>query len=315
MNSTISHNKKYINRRKTIMLKSYEGVSIDSKEPTLDFESMVYQNILNKLSDGIVVADKNGKFLFWNNSANNIVGLGSSDKSPEEWSEYYGCYYPDRITPYPSNDLPLNKAIKGIELNNIEIFIRNPKIRGGVLVNVNAKTLTDKTGEICGGVVIFNDITKNKVLEHELEISIKKCLYKKEFDSIENISNISKVDVLSKLFEPLNKTEPKMFNEVLKKYETLIDYGLVLKESDWEILISAELHYISKQLGYLKASPSDIVEIYKAVLKKRIKQSPSEDTEKIMLISRRLVLELLSCLASYYRNSSIASKKTIAIKS
>src|SRR5216684_9412597 len=63
------------------------------------------QLILGSIADGVVVADANGKFLLFNAAAEQVVGVGATDTTPDQWSDRYGTYLPDTATPYPSNDL------------------------------------------------------------------------------------------------------------------------------------------------------------------------------------------------------------------
>ena len=60
------------------------------------------QSVLTSMSEGLVVADKNGQFVLWNPAAERIVGLGPENLTPEQWSERYGLYLPDMVTPIQS---------------------------------------------------------------------------------------------------------------------------------------------------------------------------------------------------------------------
>ena len=76
-------------------------------------EAEILKSIINTLADGVVVADCEGRFIFFNSTAQSILGIGSIDASADRWSDIYGCYRPDRITPYPSRELPLARALAG----------------------------------------------------------------------------------------------------------------------------------------------------------------------------------------------------------
>ncbi|MCI0473475.1 MAG: PAS domain-containing protein, partial [Ignavibacteria bacterium] len=68
------------------------------------------QSVLDSLSEGIIVTDKTGKFLFFNSVAQSILGIGPKKIKPSEWTSVYGCYYPDKVTPYKAEQLPLARA-------------------------------------------------------------------------------------------------------------------------------------------------------------------------------------------------------------
>lgn len=118
--------------------------------------------ILKNLADGVIVADREGSFHYFNPAAERILGLGLLNAGLEEWSSAYGCFLPDRSTPYPSEELPLARALRGERVNDVEIFIRNDRKPSGAWISVNGGPLYDESGEIAGGVVIFRDISRRR---------------------------------------------------------------------------------------------------------------------------------------------------------
>jgi len=118
--------------------------------------------VLESLADGVVVADLEGRLIFSNKAAAQIVGIGVLDVPPEEWTEAYGCFLPGEVTPYPPDQLPLALAMRGEEVREAEVLIRNNKLPHGVLLSINATPLRDEAGEIQGGVIAFRDITEKK---------------------------------------------------------------------------------------------------------------------------------------------------------
>jgi len=144
--------------------------SLDGKrvKQVLHHNNETLQSILNSLAEGVIVANKDGKFQFFNPVAEKILGIGLKNVTSVEWSSVYGCYYPDKATPYPSEKLPLAKALKGQEIMNELIFIKNPERPDGVYINVSARPIKGINGSINGGTVVFQDITESKQNEKEL---------------------------------------------------------------------------------------------------------------------------------------------------
>jgi len=138
-------------------------------QPTPHQENKILRTILNSLAEGVVVTDKDGKFLFTNPVAKKIVGVGPKDVNPTVWASAYGTYHSDRITPYPSKHLPLARAMKGEEVNNEIIFIKNPEQPEGLYLNVSASPLKDSEDSVHGGTIIIRDITESKLAETELK--------------------------------------------------------------------------------------------------------------------------------------------------
>lgn len=132
------------------------------------------KTIMNSLADGVIIADKDGNFLFFNPVAEKILGIGSRHILSSEWSSVYGCFYPDTVTPYPSEQLPLARTIREGKACNDLIFIRNSERPEGIYVDAFASPIIDKNGAIAGGSVIFRDITAQKRAEIRLIKSEKR---------------------------------------------------------------------------------------------------------------------------------------------
>lgn len=137
--------------------------------------------ILESVAEGVVVADSNGKFQLFNSAAEQILGVGATDTTPDQWSDRYGTYLPDTATPYPPAELPLARAIRGESVDNVEIFIRNANMPGGRLVSVTGRPLRSKEGPLQGGVVVLHDTTEQKLAEEALRQS--EVRYRLLFDS------------------------------------------------------------------------------------------------------------------------------------
>lgn len=120
------------------------------------------QLILGSITDGVVVADTNGKFLLFNAAAEHFVGVGAVDAAPDTWSKQYGAFRPDGVTAFPSNELPLVRAMRGENVDAVEVFIRNANVPDGRLLSITGRPLRGEDGALKGGVVVLQDITLQK---------------------------------------------------------------------------------------------------------------------------------------------------------
>ena len=135
----------------------------------LEHQGQLMQSTFDSISDGVVVADEDGQFTMFNPSAEKILGMGATDTDSDEWSEQYGVFFPDKVTPLPSAELPLTLALKGQATDNVEMFICNPKVPDGVYISVNGRPLRSESG-IEGGVIVFRDVTE-RILAEEAKLA------------------------------------------------------------------------------------------------------------------------------------------------
>jgi PAS domain S-box-containing protein len=133
----------------------------------IESQRLMLQSVLDSMGEGLVAADEQGKFVIWNAAAERIIGLAAANLPIQEWSEHYGVYLPDAVTPFPSDQTPLARAIRG-EACAAEMFVRNPGLAEGIWIEASARPLKGADGVQHGGVVAFRDITQKKTAEREI---------------------------------------------------------------------------------------------------------------------------------------------------
>jgi PAS domain S-box-containing protein len=137
-------------------------------ESALEDQKQILESILGSMSDGVAVADLEGKFILFNRAAEGILGLVAHEASPDEWSEAYGIFLPDRVTRFPTEQYPIIRALRGENADAVEIFIRNPTVPQGLVISVNGRPWRNKSGQLRGAVAVFRDITPLKLVEDQL---------------------------------------------------------------------------------------------------------------------------------------------------
>ena len=150
-------------------------------EEEIKQQKELLQLILASIADGVVVADSNGKFLLFNAAAEQALGIGATEATPDKWSDQYGVYLPDTATQYPADQLPLVRAMRGENVDALELFIRNPQVPLGRLLSFAGRPLKSADGALQGGVVVFHDMTERKRAEKALRQSEQR--YHLLFDS------------------------------------------------------------------------------------------------------------------------------------
>ena len=140
-------------------------------EEALQRQTAMLEAILAGMGEGLVVADTAGNFLVFNRAAERIAGIGATPGGVEKWPATYGVFLPDAVTPYPAEELTLARATRGEETNDVEQFLRNPRVPQGVYVNVSGRPLRSADGTLLGGVVVFRDVTERRRTETELRLA------------------------------------------------------------------------------------------------------------------------------------------------
>jgi PAS domain S-box-containing protein len=181
------------NRMTEELERSYAGLegriaertdALAHSELALREQTRILQSVLDCMGDGVVVADAAGRFLIFNPAARRILGHAPVDAPRGEWSRHYEIFLPDRVTPFPSMDLPLNRAIGGESVDQAELYIGYPSREDGTWILVTGRPLRDERGMIEGGVVVFHDITRRKKAERRLAAQYETTRVLAEADSL-----------------------------------------------------------------------------------------------------------------------------------
>ncbi|WP_239143214.1 ATP-binding protein [Actinoplanes philippinensis] len=125
--------------------------------------------IMMTISDGVSVVDSRGAVLLENPAARRLLGVAQRPDGPEQWQEHYGVYRPDGRTPFPLEEMPLIRALRGEPTDGVEVVIRNPARPDGVLLSIDGRPLDPSAGEH-GAVAVCRDITELRRYESDLAI-------------------------------------------------------------------------------------------------------------------------------------------------
>lgn len=220
--------------------------------------------VLNSLTDGVIVANVKGKFLFFNPAAAKILGMGSRDITQSNWSSVYGCYKVDRVTPYPSGQLPLARAIRGEDVIDEHVFIKNPKRSEGVWISISASSLRDAKGKIYGGIIVFRDI--NEIMNKQERLERFKSGVEQTADSVVITNLKGVIEYVNQAFEV---TSGYRKDEVLGKTTRILNSGKHNKafyKNLWETITSGKSYrgtiINKKKDGELYWSDQSITPLY-----------------------------------------------------
>jgi signal transduction histidine kinase len=163
----------------TINLRARE---LARSQAALQEHSRVLDAILESIGDGVVVVDGSGHFTIINAAARNLLGdrLGEPATSQSARTQPFQGQWPcnrrpfqsDKVTPWPPDQLPLARAMRGEAVDAEEMFVRLPKRTAnspeGTWILATARPVKDAQGRSHGAVMVFGDITSRKQAEEEL---------------------------------------------------------------------------------------------------------------------------------------------------
>ncbi len=150
-------------------------------EETLAGKRSFLSVVLDTIGEAIVICDKNGRLIRFNDSARRLHGIPEHPIPPQQWSEYYSLYRTDGITPLPTEEIPLFRALQGDRVHNAEI-VTVPKHGPARFMECNGQTLVNAEGEVMGAVIAMHDITERKKSEEKVRESERR--YRDYFEEI-----------------------------------------------------------------------------------------------------------------------------------
>ncbi|NGY38404.1 PAS domain S-box protein [Flavobacterium sp. XN-5] len=125
--------------------------------------------ILENIGEGVIVANADKKVVMANYVANEIFGIEKDDLISSNISDHFELYFPDEKTIFPSQNLPMERALNGEVTNDIDIVLWDSAKREKKRVLISGRPLIDLDNNVVAAVVTIKDISKYKHLEEELK--------------------------------------------------------------------------------------------------------------------------------------------------
>jgi signal transduction histidine kinase len=145
---------------------------LEGTERTLRERTGVLQGILDSMSDGVAVADGEGRFVLLNRAGEQIVGAGALQ-----------LFLPDETTPVADADTPLARALRGEEVRGLELFARNQAFQEGVHLGIAASPLVAPGGG-AGAVLVLRNISQRRRAEEAERRAEERLRQSQKMDAI-----------------------------------------------------------------------------------------------------------------------------------
>jgi len=130
-------------------------------------QTVTLRAVLQSMGEGVVVAGPDGSLRMLNRAAEAMLGVGVLDVAPAAWPQRYHLFLPDGQTPFPADELPVVRAIRGEHVDNVEICVRAPG-QPARWVSSTARPLRGEGEATQGGIAVFRDVTARRRTENLL---------------------------------------------------------------------------------------------------------------------------------------------------
>lgn len=146
-------------------------------------------------------------------------------------------------------------------------------------------------------------VTHTNITEYKLASEARRQEQERELRSLERLAEPQPANVTAQMFglSPLAQGTPQVFEQIVQRYADLLDLALHERAYKVEDTVASELENLAKQIGFLKASPRDVIDIHTTALKMKTDRTNYTKAKAYTEEGRIMVLELMGYLTSFYR--------------
>ena len=139
------------------------------------WQAALFRTSLDTLSECVVVSDLSGKPYYWNRSALELYGYGTTERAREmlpQFDELFELVLPGGEV-VPHEEWPLARAIRGERIRDWECTLRHRREKWERLFVHSATLAHDLSGKPLLAVLSMVEVTARRNLEHQLRQSQK----------------------------------------------------------------------------------------------------------------------------------------------
>jgi PAS domain S-box-containing protein len=150
-----------------------ENIRLEQEEKTI--VNNLYENeeklrlIVENIGEAVIVANADREIVLANYRANEILGIYEDEKISTSLTDHFELYFPDERTIFPSQNLPMERALNGELTNDVDVILWDPEKREKKRVLISGRPLVDQNNKVVAAVVTIKDISLYKKLEEELK--------------------------------------------------------------------------------------------------------------------------------------------------
>ncbi len=257
-----------------------------------DQEIRVLVHVAESAGDAIIGVAPEGTVLSWNEGAERIYGYSAA----EMVGRSVGILFLE-----PEGEeaaLLLALVSRGERILRREVMHVH---RDGTPLEVafTLSPLREHDGRPSGASLVVRDIREQRREEKDRLARIKE-----ELLSLEGLHDARRTQISAGTYgiQPLREGLPETFQELVLQFEDAVEQGLEEEVHGSRSAVTERLRALAEHLGFLKAGPRDVVEIYTHALTRTGREEARRKAQARSDQARIAALELMGHLVAYYRH-------------
>ena len=231
----------------------------------LEEQNKLLESILEGMSDGVLVVDRDARLKVFNRTSREVMGLHEGHEAISDWRSLKGNMRPDGVTPYELSERPLLRALRRETVRNDELlFVRQDGRRSWL--TVNAGPLFDDRGKLHGAVAVFRDDSQRRQAEMALRESLQR------FDLMVVGSGVGMWDCVVNADDMFNPNTPIYYSSRLKELLGFSDDEFPAVLGSWASLVH----------------PDDAPRVFQALEDHLLRRVPYETEQRVFTKSGEL---------------------------
>jgi signal transduction histidine kinase len=152
-----------------VLARAFERMAAEVREKAAAVRrnAEVLDKVVASMADAVLVVDHEGRTVFSNPALVTLFGDHAEVGSPE-WRETYHRFRPDGVTPYPPEETPIGRAVRGESFDNLEILMRRKGETQTNYIVASGRPFLGERGAPEGAVIVYRDVTAVKEIELQL---------------------------------------------------------------------------------------------------------------------------------------------------
>lgn len=149
------------------ILMKRDNLRLAESRDSLEEQGQLMNSIVESMSEGLVVVDRQGRNVRVNRAAENLLGIATAASREAIFPTSARFLNPDTLAPITEEDWPAKRALDGVATTDFQILVKNNSNPEGIVVSTNGQPLRTPSGRLVGAISVFRDISRQKEIERE----------------------------------------------------------------------------------------------------------------------------------------------------